>query len=197
MKIEYKKGDIIGENGVVFIEEKEPYQSPCKRFGKLIAMYPTEKRGGSGDVVWCCKCDCGNEHYYAGSNVLLMGKVLSCGCMCSKGEDTIKNILNKLQIRYKTQKTFSGCINPKTNRKLYFDFYLSDYNCCIEYDGKQHFEHDKNNKGWNTKEHLEKTQYLDNIKNEYCKQHSIKLIRIPYTDFDILDEKYIQDRIES
>ena len=96
---------------------------------------------------------------------------------------------------FEKQKTFDGLKNPETGVKLRFDFYLLDYNCCVEYDGEQHF--DCTGYGWNTKDHFEKTQYLDNIKNEYCEQHNIKLIRIPYTDFNILDEKYIRDRIES
>jgi hypothetical protein len=30
------------------------------RFGRLIALEPTEKRS-AGKTVWRCKCDCGNE----------------------------------------------------------------------------------------------------------------------------------------
>ncbi len=29
-----------------------------KRYGKLIALYPTEKRAGT-NIIWHCKCDCG------------------------------------------------------------------------------------------------------------------------------------------
>lgn len=47
-------------------------------FGKLTAMNPTDKRSGR-NVVWHCKCECGNEidvsvtHLKGGSRV-------SCGC---------------------------------------------------------------------------------------------------------------------
>ena len=30
--------------------------------------------------------------------------------------------------------------NCKNINFLPFDFYLSDYHCCIEFDGKQHYE---------------------------------------------------------
>ena len=71
----------------------------------------------------------------------LMGK----GCFScvelfnSKGEKEVKKYLNKHNIIFKRQKTFDDCKNPETNRKLKFDFYLPDYNICIEYDGRQHF----------------------------------------------------------
>lgn len=36
----------------------------------------------------------------------------------------------------------------------------------------------------------------DSIKNDYCNQHDIPLIRIPYTDFDNLNIEYIKERID-
>lgn len=65
---------------------------------------------------------------------------LSCGCLTlSSGEKQVLDILKKNNLNFKKEKTFSDCVNPKTNFKLRFDFYLPDYNCCIEYDGKQHY----------------------------------------------------------
>lgn len=57
----------------------------------------------------------------------------------SKGEQLIYDILIENNLVFEQQKTFNNCINPKTNKKLRFDFYLPDYNCCIEYDGEQHY----------------------------------------------------------
>ena len=54
----------------------------------------------------------------------------------------------------------------------------------IEYDGEQHFKY--SNKGWNTKEHFEKVKKRDELKNEYCKEKGIPLIRIPYTQYEDL-----------
>lgn len=31
-----------------------------QRFGRLVALYPTEKRV-QNSVVWMCQCDCGNQ----------------------------------------------------------------------------------------------------------------------------------------
>jgi very-short-patch-repair endonuclease len=62
---------------------------------------------------------------------------------------------------------------------LRFDFYIPEYNVCIEFDGKQHFILE--NTGWNVKNALAKTQKNDEIKNNFCKRNDIRLIRIPYT----------------
>ena len=49
------------------------------RYGALTALNPTDKRI-SGNVVWRCKCDCGNICYVISSN-LETGNTKSCGCM--------------------------------------------------------------------------------------------------------------------
>lgn len=75
------------------------------------------------------------------TNHLKRGSVVSCGCKSqSIPAEKIEKILEKNNIRYIKEKTFDKCVNPKTNRYLRFDFYLPDYNCCIEYDGEQHFK---------------------------------------------------------
>mgnify|MGYP003516976219 CR=1 FL=1 len=101
-------------------------------------------------------------------------------CSRSIGEETIIEILNNNNIKYETQKWFSDC---KFKSYLYFDFYLPDINTCIEYDGRQHFE--PVNFGNSSKKevlnYFEETKIRDGIKNDYCKNNNIKLIRIPYT----------------
>lgn len=51
-----------------------------ERFGKLTALYPTGKRGPSGDLVWHLKCDCGGE-VDAPLHQLSAGYRKSCGCL--------------------------------------------------------------------------------------------------------------------
>ena len=50
-----------------------------QRFGRLVAIRPTEKRE-QGRVVWECLCDCGKT-YFGCSSHLTQGKVKSCGCL--------------------------------------------------------------------------------------------------------------------
>lgn len=49
-----------------------------QHFGRLQALYATDKRL-NGQVVWRCKCDCGNEIDVRSWN-LTSGKTISCGC---------------------------------------------------------------------------------------------------------------------
>ena len=80
---------------------------------------------------------------------------------------------------------FDKCKGNK--RKLPFDFYLPDYNTCIEFDGKQHFESVDHFGG---DEEFVKRLENDKIKTEYCKNYNIQLIRIRYDDYisdDILE----------
>ena len=48
------------------------------RFGKQVAIKPNGKNP-YGNILWLCKCDCGNEHVVP-SGKLVQGKSRSCGC---------------------------------------------------------------------------------------------------------------------
>lgn len=156
-----------------------------QRFGKLVVLNITSKRTKIGQPIWKCQCDCGNVHYACSSD-LKNKKVKSCGCLLSIGEESIRQILDKMDIHYVQQKTFSDCINPVTKAKLRFDFYLPDYNCCIEYDGIHHYKEVKI-----YKDSVEEVMYRDNLKTVFCYDNNIKLIRISCYDFDKVNESYI------
>lgn len=97
-------------------------------------------------------------------------------CNCSKGETNIMEILKKYNIKFNTQKTFKEC---KLKSLLRFDFYLPEHNICIEYDGIQHFEAVEYFGG---EEGLKNTQLRDTIKNEYCINNNIEILRIKYNE---------------
>lgn len=120
---------------------------------------------------------------------MVSGDVASCGCQSfiSKGEDKIKQILTNLNVNFIRQYTFDDCVSDK-NAKLRFDFYLPDYNLCIEYDGEQHF---RPTSYFGGEETFQRRMELDKVKNEYCRNNNIHLIRIPYTSFKDIDENYI------
>lgn len=127
-------------------------------------------------------CNVNIEHGYwmATPNDILDG----CGCpLCksSKGELKIASFLTKENINFIRQKTFSGC---KDKKLLQFDFYLPNYNLCIEYDGEQHFKSVKHMGG---QLGLNNTKRRDIIKNNFCEQNNINLIRIPFHDFKNID----------
>ena len=156
------------------------------RFGNLTAIYPVKGSHGK-DRKWHCVCDCGNTCDVE-TTKLINHMRIDCGNhnTASNGEKIIQEILTKNNINFKTQYYFDDCINVKTNRYLKFDFYLPDYNCCIEYDGEHHFQEVKFYRA-----SFEDVKYRDSIKNTYCQEHEINLIRIPYWDYDKLNEEYL------
>ncbi len=105
------------------------------------------------------------------------------GCsMCneSKGEREIREFLTKNKIRFTYQHKFTNCKNKK---ELPFDFYLPDYNTCIEYNGKQHYEINH----FFGEEAFLLTQKNDKIKMEYCHANNIPLFIIKYDD-DVINK---------
>jgi very-short-patch-repair endonuclease len=111
----------------------------------------------------------------------------------SKGEKCISEVLDMLNITYLQQYTFDNCRDINV---LPFDFYLPDLNICIEYDGQHHYYPVTFN--GITKEEAEKNHLItvkhDKIKNEYCINNNIKLIRIPYYEYKNI-ENIIKENI--
>lgn len=104
----------------------------------------------------------------------------------SIGERRIRTYLELNNILFEQEKWFSDCRDIKP---LPFDFYLPDYNMIIEYDGEQHYK-----QGHFTHSHLSYTQAHDAIKNNYCKENNINLLRIPYWDMDKI-ETILNDKL--
>ena len=92
----------------------------------------------------------------------------------SKGEDYIKEYLENLKIKYIRQHSFDDC---RYINKLNFDFYLPDFNTCIEFDGIQHF---KPIDVFGGDEEFRLCLKRDKCKNEWCLKNNINLIRIRY-----------------
>ena len=159
-----------------------------QKFGKLTVLSYIGKKGKAR--WWHCRCDCGNEVDRTQAS-LMKGKS-SCGCNTSAGEYVIAMILKNSNIAFKREYSFKDCINPKTKRKLRFDFYLPDYNACIEFDGIQHYQE---NGSFAELEGLDNIQYRDAIKSQYCVDNHVCLIRIPYTQIDNINIESILNMI--
>lgn len=99
-------------------------------------------------------------------------------CNESRGEKEIAKYLDKNEISYYRQHKFDDC---KNIFQLPFDFYLPKYRIAIEFDGKQHYEPVEHFGGLETYERL---KINDKIKNDYCEDNYIDLIRIRYDQFD-------------
>ena len=113
------------------------------------------------------------------------------GCRCpkctsSRGEKKIISYLknNNIEFIYNTQIWEENNLRP--------DFYLPKYNLVIEYDGKQHFEPVPHFGG---KESYNLTKERDKQKEIYCKENNISLLRLPYWEYDNI-ENLINQEIE-
>lgn len=143
--------------------------------------------GGRQKIRIICKKH-GEFYCTAGSHI---GMKTGCPtCSSSKGEIAIEDFFLKNNMKYEKQKRFKDC---RDKLPLPFDFYLPDFNLCIEYDGRQHFEpqpwsrtnkHAKQNMFYE----LSETQRRDQIKTDYCKNNNINLLRIPYNKFNKIEK---------
>lgn len=159
-------------------------------YNKLTALKPTEKRGADGSIIWECQCECGNIHY-ASVNSLNNGAIESCGCQRSRGESKINKILFENGINYQTQFWFTDL---KDKKYLYFDFAIlnddGSVKCLIEYQGIQHYYPEVLHGAWKNT-----PQEHDKMKKEYCDKNNIRLIEIPYTDLEIINWEYLENKL--
>jgi len=131
--------------------------------------------------------ECGFEWEVRPNDFLRGNRCPKCSRKISRGEKRIMNFLRGLKIPFSYEHKFNDLIDKK---HLRFDFYLEEHNLCIEYDGRQHFKaHDFSGKD---QESADKkfiiTQKHDKMKNAYCENNSIKLFRIPYTDYNNINK---------
>jgi len=102
-------------------------------------------------------------------------------CNESRGEKEIVTFLNKHNINYERQKKFHNCRNVF---ELPFDFYIPSKRTCIEFDGLQHFQPVEHFGGLKAYEQL---KINDKIKEDYCEDNYINLIRIRYDQIGCID----------
>jgi len=146
-------------------------------------LTPKDVTYASHKKVWWI-CSEGHEYYSE-----IAGRTSGRGCKkCnqSKGEKKIYDFLLENKVNFKEEFPLVDC---KYKRKLWLDFYLIDFYLAIEYDGYQHF-HPVNFSGKNTswsKKNLKKIKERDEIKTKYCKDNNINLLRIPYWEFDNIE----------
>lgn len=157
---------------VSHLDNKRIYDITGEKFGELevVKYLYTE----NGNRYWQCLCSCGNVIEVTTSQ-LHAGYKKSCGCkrIISKNEDAISDYLLEAKIPFIRQ--YKIIINE--NLSLFCDFFI-DNHYILEYDGRQHFKYSNN--GWNTEKQVKETHNRDMIKNNYCFNNNIPIIRIPY-----------------
>lgn len=104
------------------------------------------------------------------------------GLKRSKGETRIEKALCDLNVLYSPQHSFDDC---RDIMPLPFDFYIANSNIVIEYQGMQHYEPVEYFGG---EEAFQLRIKHDKMKADYCARNGIKLIVIPYWDFENIEE---------
>jgi hypothetical protein len=111
-------------------------------------------------------------------------------CKSSKGEKKLFDFLTQNNIVFEQQHTNENC---KSAYLLRFDFAIfnkdNELVCLLEYDGQHHFKPTDfagRGKEWADNQ-LKEIKEKDKIKNIYCRDNSISLIRIPYWKFEEID----------
>jgi len=139
-------------------------------------------------LLWkCLDNDCGEEFKMCWANI---SQGQNCSkCKLSKGERRIRNYLKQNSIPHDKEYTFDNLVGLRGGL-LRFDvpiFYDADrtkLKMLIEFDGEQH---DKWVNGWMTKKEFRRLQIHDKLKDEYCKNNNIRLLRIKWCDFDNIE----------
>ena len=131
------------------------------------------------------------------------GKFLQCAnshlggagcplCISSRRENIIELFLIENKIPYIREHKFIECFNPKTNKKLPFDFFIPKNNLIIEYQGEQHYK--KTGFFESRAGGLQGLQYRDKIKKNYCSKNKINYLEISYKEINNI-EKILKEKI--
>lgn len=173
------------------------------------------KRAGTSDFVKRAKLVHGNKYKYgkvyyknAKSKVIIVcvehgdfeqaaeNHLRGKGCpVCreSKGERLVGSLLKSRGLYFETQYTFDDCCSSKKS-PLKFDFYVESLNLLIEFDGEQHFHQIKVFGGY---EKFKKQKENDKLKNEYCIENNISLLRIKYNENILSAVERVLDNIKN
>jgi hypothetical protein len=155
-------------------------------------------KDANSKLLW--KCSEGHKFYAALHKFKDQGRRCPI-CNASKGEQKVGEWLVNNNYKIFPQFIFTDLLSDLGN-PLRFDFGVLDIqnniHLLIEYDGGQHFEWIP---GMMSRENFIKLQKHDKMKNNYCINHNINLVRIPYWHYDniekILNEILIKNEYNS
>jgi len=159
--------------------------------GINLKLLSNEYKNCDESLLW--ECSCGNK-FYKKWDYIRSGRERHCDFCMSKSniEDCVAKFLTKNVIDFEREYKFEDC---RDKNRLPFDFYLPKYNTCIEIDGEQHYKPIRFG-GMEENESIErfnKQTKRDIIKDDYCKDNNIKLLRIPYWFFN--NKKEFEEKI--
>ena len=152
-----------------------------QRFGELeVLERDINYSGHQIRTHWICLChSCGTIKSIAGED---LKKIISCGCLKSKGEYKIRCLLNENNISFLTEYKFDDYKNRRYDFAIFND--NNDLVRLIEFDGIQHYYRPKTTQWSNIS--IEEQKKRDIEKNNIAKEKNIPLVRIPYWKLETL-----------
>lgn len=117
----------------------------------------------------------------------MLNKSAGCPKCQSIGESKLLSILKENGVNFVPQYTID---NLKYKKALRFDAFDIDNSIAFEYNGEQHYmpvDWGCKGKKWANDEYSI-TIKRDKLKIDYCKQHNIDLVVIPYYEIDNMEE---------
>lgn len=161
-------------------KSKDDFLNDCKnKFGDMYDYDLSYYKNGDSHIKIICK-KCGFERNVIAKS-FLSGAGICSVCDESEGEFLVRKFLVENRVNFFQHYTnFKDC---RYKNNLEFDFYLSDLNIVIEFQGKQHYI----DNGWKNGEEFKNQQIRDQIKREYCKVNNIKEIELPYWEKDNIE----------
>ena len=146
-----------------------------------LELISTRYLGYETPLLW--KCECGKifKRTFEELNHRRVYRCSACTNRISGNELKVQNFLDKYDIVYFKEYKFKGC---KYKKEMPFDFYLPVYNLCIEVQGEQHYKPIRFG-GRDEKESVKaflRQKERDKIKENFCIENNIDLLKISYLD---------------
>jgi len=153
--------------------QKEAQQIVTDRLGpefKLVSQYHSNNKHITVEHITM-------NHQFSTRLETISQNNVSCPiCNESHMESITRQYLIEHNITFESQKRFPDCLYQ---HELPFDFYLPENNTLIELDGEQHF---KEIPYFDQREDLAARIHRDTIKDNYCTDKGINLLRIGYSE---------------
>lgn len=90
-----------------------------KKIGRLLVIEPTSNRDKCGNIIYKCRCDCGNVTYVSSTNITTSGnKTKSCGCLQKENRTKHNKCKTRLYKKFLTMK--QRCYNKNNPYYKYY-----------------------------------------------------------------------------
>lgn len=168
----------VNFNEKYFLHNIKIYEKINNYSSRVVCYNKNTKENSRTSII--VKCGCGE--FYRTTYIYYLqkdGKCKKCANSLSSYESVVKKFLCDNNINFVSEYTFKNC---RDKNVLPFDFYLPEYKIAIEVDGEGHYYpchfNQINIKKAQNAFFITKRHNL--IKNIYCMENDIYLLRLPY-----------------